>query len=164
MWYETHGFGIDDSWIYFSAASEGQNFLSADIIRMDLESAPEYVRLTETGGKDLEEPRGYDEIAKLSPDGDAMMWLNDESGIAEYWLMRPDRSGRFQVTDFNTKGHPHYDLVDGKYSVPSDNAWHPSPPEGTAVALGYIQVDFNILNNAAPLNYIVRLDFKRTEE
>ncbi len=162
LWYETHGFGLDDSWIYFAASTEGQNFFAADIIRMSLDTAPEYIRLTETGGRGIDEKRAYDEHAKLSPYGDAMMWLNDESGIAEYWMMRPDGSGRFQVTDFNTEGHPHYDLVHGKNSVPSDNAWHPAPPEGTAVAVGFIQVDFDLLNNSAPLNYIVRLEFKRT--
>ena len=164
LWYETHGFGLDDSWIYFAASTEGQNFFAADIIRMDLETAPEYVRLTETGGKKLDEKRGYDEHAKLSPYGDAIMWLNDESGVAEYWLMRSDGSGRFQVTGFNIEGHTHYDLVDGKNSVPSDNAWNPAAAAGTASAVGFVQVDFDLLNNSAPLNYIVRLDFKRTEE
>ena len=144
--------------------AKGQNFLLADIIRMDLDSAPEYIRLTETGGKSLDEDGAYDEHAQLSPEGDAMMWLNDESGVAEYWMMRPDRSGRFQVTDFNTEDHPHFDLVDGKYSVPSDNAWNPAAPEGSAAVVGFIQVDFDLLSNTAPLNYIVRLDFKRTDE
>ena len=164
LWYETHGFGADDSWIYFSAATEGQNFFAADLIRMDLDTAPEYTRLTETGGSDLDEKRAYDEHAHLTPAGDGMIWLNDESGVSEYWMMRPDRSGRFQVTDFNTKGHPHNELVDGKFSVPSDNAWNPAAPDDTPVAVGYIQVDFDLLNNVSPLNYIVRLEFTRTGE
>ena len=164
LWYETHGFGADDSWIYFSAATEGQNFFAADLIRMDLDTAPEYTRLTETGGSDLDEKRAYDEHAHLTPAGDGMIWLNDESGVSEYWMMRPDRSGRFQVTDFNTKGHPHSELVDGKFSVPSDNAWNPAAPDDTPVAVGYIQVDFDLLNNVSPLNYIVRLEFTRTGE
>ncbi len=164
LWYETHGFGLDDSWIYFSAASEGQNFLTSDIVRMDFANTSEYIRLTETGGKSLDETWAYDEHAHLAPDGDAMIWLNDESSVSEFWMMRPDRSGRMQVTFFNTEGHPHNDLVDGKYSVPSDNAWNKSAPEGTASALGFIQVDFDLLGNSAPLNYIVRLDFERTQD
>lgn len=164
LWYETHGFGLDDSWIYFSAATEGQNFLAADIIRMELASAPQYMRLTESGGRELGEKRAYDEHAKLAPDGDALLWLNDESGASEYWLMRPDGSDRFQVTQFNTEGHPHYELVDGLYSVPSDNAWNSAAPQGTASAVGFIQVDFNLFENSSPFNYIVRLDFEHADE
>ncbi len=67
-------------------------------------------------------------------------------------------------TDFNTKGHAHHKLVDGKFSVPSDNAWNPAAPAGTAIAVGYIQVDFDLLNNVSPVNYIVALEFTRTGE
>lgn len=158
-WFETHGFGPSDDWIYFSGATEGQNFLASDTIRMDLDTAPEYVRLTKTAGPRMKEQFAYDEHTKLTPLADAMMWLNDESGISEYWMMNPDGSGRYQVTNFNTDGAPESDLVDGKRSVPSDNAWHPAPPPGKAIALSFVQVDFNPLAERAPLNYIVRLEF-----
>lgn len=45
--------------------------------------------------------------------------------------------------------------------MPSDNAWHPAPPPGKAIALSFVQVDFNPFENHAPLNYIVRLEFNR---
>jgi hypothetical protein len=69
-----------------------------------------------------------------------------------------------RITDFNTDGHPHADLVSGLRSVPSDNAWNAAAPEGTAEALGFIQVDFSAVENAAPLNYLVKLSFERVSQ
>ena len=93
QWYETHGFGPDDSWIYFSAASEGQNFLASDILRMDLpptsddpglaEAPLDYQRITTTAGPRVGEYWAYDKHAKLSPTGDAMMWLNVKERVEE---------------------------------------------------------------------------------
>lgn len=160
LWYETHGFGPDDSWIYFSAATEGQNFLSSDLVRMDLDTAPAYQRITTTAGFQAREYWAYDEHAKLSPAGDAIIWLSDESGVAEYWMANPDGSGRFQLTAVNTAGHAHAALVNDLYSVPSDNAWNPAAAEGTAQALGFVQVDFHLTENTAPENFIVLMDFE----
>jgi Tol biopolymer transport system component len=158
LWYETHGWGPDDSWVYMSAANEGQPILSSDILRLDLESGA-FERITQTGGKPMGEFGAYDEHAKLSPDGQAMIWLNDESGIAEYWMANPDGSGRFQITDFNTEGHAHYEMAGGLHAVPSDNAWRPRVESGRAQALGFIQVDFDLFSNSSGQNYIVLMNF-----
>lgn len=158
-WYETHGWGPDDSWILFSAATEGQSFLSSDLVRMDLDGAPAYTRITQTAGSGVGEYSAYDEHGQLSPGADALLWLNDEGGKAEYWLARPDGSGRFQLTTFNDADSAHGALVDGLYSVPSDNSWNPAAPEGTAQVAAFVQVDFDITANAAKENRIYLLDF-----
>lgn len=157
-WYETHGFGPEDEWIYFSAATEGQWVLAADLVRMDLATGA-YSRLTQTGGARIDEFSAYDEHAKLSPGGDAFQWLNDESGDSELWLMGVDGGGRFQVTTFNTAGSAHAALVGDLRSVPSDNAWDPAAPAGTATSFVFVQVDFHLLSNDATSNYIIRLDY-----
>ena len=56
------------------------------------------------------------------------------------------------------------ELVDGLWSMPSDNAWNPHPPPGREQLLLYLQVDFNPLQNVSRRNEIFLIEFARPEK
>jgi hypothetical protein len=158
-WYESHGFGPDDTWIYFSGNTMGTWELFSDINRMVIDDAPDFSRLTFSAGPAVGEPGHYDEHAHYTNAFDAMLWLNDESGISEYWMANADGSERLQLTHFNTAGFPEHELVRGLRSVPSDNAWNPAPPPGREQLVAYVQVGFNALTNSSTYDEIYLLEF-----
>lgn len=77
QFYESHGFGPDDDWLYYSC-SRGPSLTGGaawDICRSDMPQScdtPEAAPLTRTNG-DNPELSSWDEHAKLSPLGDAMV-------------------------------------------------------------------------------------------
>jgi Tol biopolymer transport system component len=142
IWYETHGWSLDDSKILFTAATlSGQNDLAMDIYWMDL-STEELIRLTESSGRGGE-PAEWDEHAHLSPLGGVIAWMSSNGyGIdpdpdapvtdwlrCELWLMNADGSDKRRVTYFNEPGHPEFA---GGRAVVSDLAWS---PDGTRVVM-----------------------------
>lgn len=161
-WYESHGWGPDDSWVYFAGNTAGTWFLFSDINKMNLVDAPTvFTRLTKSAGNTLEEAGYYDEHAHFTKNYDAFIWLNNESGNSEYWMANPDGSDRRQITHFNTPGYKEYDLVRGLKSVPSDNAWNPSPPKGRQQLVAYVQVNFNLFKNTSANNEIYLLEKRK---
>lgn len=161
-WFETHGFGPDDSWVYFSGNFMDTSVLNSDIARMTLATG-EYERLTFSAGPKADEPRGYEESAHFTSRFDAFSHLSSEAGRGkeELWLASPDGMTRRQVTHFNEPGSDDYELVDGLWSMPSDNAWNPKPPAGKEQLLLYLQVDFNPFVNASSRNEIFLIEFAR---
>jgi hypothetical protein len=160
LWYESHGFGPDDTWIYFSGNTAGTWELYADINTMVLAEAPAVTRLTRSAGPQLNEKGHYDEHAHLSPRFDVMAWLRSVSGQAEVWLANADGTGGVQLTHFSDSGHPDHELVRGLKSVPSDNAWNPNPPAGTQQLAVYVQVDFDLLRNRSTYDELYLLQFE----
>lgn len=164
-WYESHGWGPDDSWVYFAANSLGQSVFHTDIVRMDIDVPDGIERLTWSGGTEYGDDFGaYDEHAHFTRNFDAFIWLNNESGENELWIADADGSGRRQLTNFNTPGHPHYTLVNGSEGgseddIPSDNAWNPFADEGTEQLVLYIQVNFDLGDNRSEFDKICVLDF-----
>jgi hypothetical protein len=160
-WYETHGFGPDDSWIYFAGNLIDQGELNSDIHRMSLADPDAFERLTFTGGHRADEPGGYDEHAHFTRDFDAFVWLNDEAGRAEYWIANADGSDRFQLTGFNVEGTIEHELAGDGRIVPSDNSWNPAPPDGREQLAAYAQLDWNPLTNTPDTEAIFVLEFAR---
>jgi len=160
-WYESHGFGPDDTWIYFSGNTAGTWELYADINVMPLDDASAFRRLTRTAGRKRSEGGAYDEHAHFSRHFDAFAWLSDRDGVSEIWLA--DRNGvdARRLTHFNEEGHSHHSLVRGLRSVPSDNAWNPAPPEGHEELALYVQVGWAPLSNQSTHEEIYLLDFSR---
>jgi Tol biopolymer transport system component len=118
--YETHGFSPDGSKVLFTGNQDG----GLEIYEVHL-ATERVTRLTHV-------PRVWDEHAHYSPAADWIAWISSK-GLAfslrpfeletEYWLMRPDGSGKQQITWFNTQGHPHHR---GKpFVVAADSAWGP---------------------------------------
>lgn len=68
----------------------------------------------------------------------------------EYWIMGLDGSGKTQVTHFNTRGYPEYDLYDGRDVIVNDCSWR---PDGTQLA-STIGVDVSPTDQA---NYILKV-------
>ena len=135
LWFETHGWGPDDSWIYFSGTPlSGADDFAGDICRMDFSNPGVATRLTWTSGTSGEEGQ-WDEHAHLSPLNDAVSWISSNGyGIhpedsfwrgwltTDLWLMNPDGTGQKQVTFFNVTGHSDY--IPGEV-VCADNSWSP---------------------------------------
>lgn len=162
-WYEPHGFGPTDSIVIYSGDTVNQPVLASDIAYNtveQLESGCDPIRLTFTSWL-YGEPWHYDEHAKFTPGHDAIIWLNDESGIAELWMMNPDGSDRRQVTGFNTPGTTEYGLMGGDFdrNVPSDNSWNPNPPAGQAQLAVYVQADFDAFAGEPGIPLVVILTF-----
>jgi Tol biopolymer transport system component len=142
---ESHGWGPDDSWIYFTCiAVEGMSDAAMDICRMDFSTPTEVTRLTLTSGTDGEEEE-WDEHAHLSPLNDAFVWTSSQpygtptkaSKIeaelqTDLWIMNVDGSGQQRVTFFNDSGHPDHT---GDRAVVGDNDWS---PDGTRLLI-YVQ-------------------------
>jgi Tol biopolymer transport system component len=76
MWMESHGWGPDESWIYFTCTPvAGMHDNDMDICRMDLENPADVTRLTLTSGLNGESGE-WDEHAHLSPAGDVFSWMS----------------------------------------------------------------------------------------
>ncbi len=131
LFYESHGFSPDDSWIIFSGnLEEGQIEYGIDIYILNLVTG-ELKRLTNTF-------YDWDEHAHYSPDGDWIAWMSstgfeiDWSScegydwrkylITELWVMKSDGTAKFQLTHFND---PTYEEYIGSRAIVSDSAWSP---------------------------------------
>ena len=133
---ESHGWGPDDSWIYFSCVDvEGASDAALDICRMDIDFPDVVTRLTLTSGENGE-PEEWDEHAHLSPLGDAFVWISSQpygtptvltqitSKLkTDLWMMNVDGSAQRRITYFNEPGQPDYNLVAGERAIVSDNDW-----------------------------------------
>ena len=128
IWLEAHGWGPDDSWIYFTCTPvAGMDDNDQDICWMDLSSPTEVTRLTTTSGLN-EEPGEWDEHAHLPPLHDVFSWMSsapygtestDSYGQwlqTELWLMNVDGSDKRRITFFN----------DAECVIVADNDWNPA--------------------------------------
>lgn len=144
FWLESHGWGLDDSWVYFACAPlPDMDPVNMDICRMDLSTPDRITRLTLTAGIETEFAV-WDEHAHLSPEGDVFSWISSWpfptiSGTnhwqwlrTDLWLMNADGSNAKRITHFNIPGHSEYQW---ERAMVADNAWR---PDGKALAL-YIQ-------------------------
>ncbi len=141
-WYETHGFGGDDSWIYFTCTDvEGMDESAMDIGRMDFSNPDEVKRLTFSSGRNGE-PAAWDEHAQLSPRNDDFAYIsstpygirNDSNNYGEWlrtdvWLMNIDGSEPKRITYFNEPGYPEYQGD----TICADLSWS---PDGLKLAVG----------------------------
>ena len=164
-WYETHDWGRNGELVLYSGNTMGQLELFSDINYNTLEQLREGcepIRLTETSGRNGE-PWEFDEHAHFTQKHDAISWLRAEIGVdrGELWMMNPDGSGKRQITFFNTPGSEEYMLTGGEFeaNVPSDHAWNPMPTSGKAQLAVFVQIDFQLMQNEAPINYIYLLEF-----
>ncbi|HEY64829.1 MAG TPA: hypothetical protein G4O02_09685 [Caldilineae bacterium] len=143
-WMEAHGWGPDDTWIYFSCTPfAGMTDMSMDICRMDFRNPTEVTRLTFTSGlKKKKEEAAWDEHANLSPLNDAFVWMSSQPyGIpsstskivnelkADLWIMDVNGGNPRRLTFFNDPGSPDYT---GERAIVSENAWS---PDGTQVVM-----------------------------
>jgi len=95
-WYETHGFGPDDSWIYFTCTDvEGMDESAMDIGRMDFSNPDDVKRLTFSSGMNGE-PAEWDEHAQLSPRNDVFAYISSMPYGIQY---DSDRYGDWLKTD-----------------------------------------------------------------
>jgi Tol biopolymer transport system component len=128
IWLEAHGWGPDDSWIYFTCTPvAGMDDNNQDICRMDFSNPSEVTRLTFTSGLSGE-PGEWDEHAHLSPLNDAFSWMSSTpygtESIGDYrqwlrtelWLMNIDGSNQQRITFFN----------ETEQVIVADNDWNPS--------------------------------------
>ncbi len=139
-WFETHGFGPDGSWIYFSCSPlAGMDDVNGDICRMDFSNPSQVTRLTSSSGLNGE-PAEWDEHAHLSPQGDAFIFMSSNGyGPSPYpqidqlktdaWIMNADGTGQTRVTYFNQPGSQ--DSI-GEQAIVSDLDWN---PDGTAIVM-----------------------------
>ncbi|HEC76364.1 MAG TPA: PKD domain-containing protein [Thermoplasmatales archaeon] len=164
-WYETHGFGPDDSWIYFTCTDvEGMNENAMDIGVMKLSNPDDMRRLTFSSGMNGE-PAEWDEHAHLSPRNDVFAYVSsspygvkDNSKYGNWlktdvWLMNINGSEPKRITYFNEPGYPEYEGD----TICADNAWN---PDGTKLAVGiYVKdtgethikiIEFSIDGNHPP--------------
>jgi len=136
-WMETHGWGPDGSWIYFTCTPvAGMHDNDMDICRMDFDNPTDVTRLTFTSGLNGE-PGEWDEHAHLSPAGDVFSWMSSapygtEAGEdygrwlrTELWLMNADGSSPQRITSFN----------DTEHATGADQAWNPAAPDNPQLAL-----------------------------
>jgi len=127
MWLESHGWGPDGSWIYFTCTPvAGMDDNNMDICRMDLSNPTRVMRLTFTSGMSGE-PGEWDEHAHLSPLGDVFSWIsstpfgtvaNPFYGLwlrTDLWLMNVDGSHKQRITLFNPS----------ERAIAADNDWNP---------------------------------------
>lgn len=146
VYLETHGFGLDDNWLYFSCTPyDNMEDVSADICRMDFSNSTGITSLTSTSGRNGE-PAAWDEHAHLSPFNDVYVWASSQPyGVPEnnmpdinanlkldLWLMGTDGSNQHRLTFFNDPGHPDYR---GYRAIVSDNDWN---PDGSQIII-YVQ-------------------------
>ena len=136
IWLESHGWGPDDSWIYFTCTPvAGMDDNDQDICYLDLETE-ELTRLTFTSGLN-EEPGEWDEHAHLSPLDDAFSWMSStpygtesigshgEWLRTELWLMEVDGSNQRRITFFN----------ETEQVIVADNDWNPAATENPQLAV-----------------------------
>ena len=154
VYLETHGFGPDDNWLYFSCTPhDNMEDVSADICRMDFSNPTEITSLTHTSGLNGEFA-AWDEHAHLSPLNDAYVWASsqpydvpennmpaiNETLRLDLWLMGTDGNNQQRLTYFNEPGHPEYT---GYRAIVSDNDWN---PDGSQVII-YVQFPDNVMRN-----------------
>jgi len=145
IWLESHGWGPDDSWIYFTCTPiAGMDDNDQDICRMDFSNPTEVTRLTFTSGLN-EEPGEWDEHAHLSPLHDAFSWISstpygtEPTGSygewlhTEIWLMNVDGSDQQRITFFN----------DTEDVIVADNDWNPAAAGNQQLAITMFMKDRN---------------------
>jgi Tol biopolymer transport system component len=126
-WYETHGFSKDGRKIIFSGSLlKDQPDTGMDIYTMDVKTG-ETSPLTTSFYR-------WDEHAHYSPDGKKIIWIASVNRFspkkwrktmqAEYFVMNADGTNKQQLTYFNTPGHPHYSIFNGKRVICADSAWN----------------------------------------
>jgi hypothetical protein len=156
-YYESHGFGPDDDWIYFSCsrpttltATPAWDMCRSPVPQFQSQPpscpAPAATALTTTSGEEPE-VAAWDEHAHLSPiDDDVMVWMTSYPRWLtgpDLWLMKANGDQKAQLTFFNLPetlfndyevvrrvGTP--DVISCDHAVASDSAWH---PDGTRIAL-----------------------------
>jgi Tol biopolymer transport system component len=125
---ETHGFSPDGRSIIFSGIENGKSYYDFEVYLMNLKTEA-LTRLTDNDE--------WDEHAHFSPDGQWIIWSSSE-GIPQnkniksiedlkklqldYWIMKPDGSGKQRLTWFNEPSHPHH--LAGK-TIAADFDWEP---------------------------------------
>ena len=142
-WLETHGWGPDDSWIYFTCTPvAGMDDNDMDICTMDLSRPGELTRMTRTSGL-FGEPGEWDEHAHLDPSGSVFSWMSstpcgteprDSHGEwlrTELWLMNVDGTEPRRLTFLN----------DGEQVIVADNSWNPSAANGAQLAVTVMMVE-----------------------
>jgi hypothetical protein len=134
LWYETHGWGHSDSYIYFTGTDvPGMDENAMDICKMNLVAGHDgVIRLTKSSGL-YGEPEEWDEHAQLSPQMNVFSFMSSSPYGVEHnayynmwlktdmWLMNADGSGQKRVTYFNEPGYPEYS---GR-TICADNSWSP---------------------------------------
>ena len=143
IWLESHGWGPDDSWIYFTCTPvAGMDDNNQDICRMDFSNPAEVTRLTFTSGVNGE-PGEWDEHAHLSPLHNAFSWISSRPyGTTamnshgqwlrtEVWLMNVDGSGQQRITFFN----------ETEDVIVADNDWNPAATGDQQLALSVFMKD-----------------------
>ncbi len=144
-WFESHGWGPDDEWVYFSCAIfEDMEENCMDICRMNLDDPDSVSRLTLTSGTGGES-RVWDEHGHLSPEHDVFSYisswpypvrLNNRHWSwlkTEIWLMNVNGTKRRRITFFNSPFHPDYL---NQRVIAADHCWH---PDGREIAV-YLQL------------------------
>jgi Tol biopolymer transport system component len=139
---ETHGWGPDDTWVYFTCTPvEEMHDHDMDICRIDLDDPTDVMRLTLTSGRDGE-PGEWDEHAHLSPVGNLFSWMSSapygtEKGTqylrwlrTDLWLMNVDGSDQQRITFFN----------DVEPAIVADQDWNPAA-DGLQLAVTVRMVD-----------------------
>jgi Tol biopolymer transport system component len=127
QWYETHGFSPDGRKIIFSGnLLKGQPDTGMDIYTIDTKTS-KVTPLTHSFHR-------WDEHAHYSPDGKKIIWIASVNRFspkkwrktmqAEYFVMNADGTNKQQLTYFNTPGHPHYSIFNGKRVICADSAWN----------------------------------------
>ncbi|PYR66495.1 MAG: hypothetical protein DMF88_16140 [Acidobacteria bacterium] len=124
IFYESSGFSPDGQTILFSGNLEpGQSESDMDIYTLRL-STGALVNLTNTASQ-------WDEHAQMSPLGNRIVWMSSMGvgGAADsahprtdYWMMRPDGSGKTQITYFNDPNHSEY--VGSTGATAADSSWN----------------------------------------
>jgi len=145
IWLEAHGWGPDDSWIYFTCTPvAGMDDNNQDICRMDFSNPTEVTRLTFTSGIN-EEAGEWDEHAHLSPLHDAFSWMSstpygtestDSYGQwlrTELWLMNVDGSDQRRITFYN----------ETEDVIVADNDWNPAATANQQLAVTMFMRDRN---------------------
>lgn len=141
MFYESHGFGLNNNIIYFSAALlPNQNPLFLQIYSLDISAGPPGVNLTAL--TDPTQPV-WNEHAQLSPDGTKIIYMSTQGNAlpgwgsinpqSDYWIMNADGTNKQRLTFFNQPGSPQYT---GYTVTCGDVSWNLSGKQ----AVGYIQV------------------------
>lgn len=121
VWYETHGFSLDNKKILFTAHQEGETAFYGDIYTYDLES-DELQNLTQSS--DL-----HDEHAQYSSLSRKISFISGPFiGFLKFYttelhLMNIDGENKVKLTHFNDPGYPEFPR--GKFVV-GDNTWSPN--------------------------------------
>lgn len=145
LWLEAHGWGPDDSWIYFTCTPvAGMDDNNQDICRMDFSHPTEVTRLTFTSGINGEAGE-WDEHAHLSPLHDAFSWMSstpygtestDSYGQwlrTEFWLINVDGSDQRRITFYN----------ETEDVIVADNDWNPAATANQQLAATMFMRDRN---------------------